>query len=214
MLCSRKPVYFNKTSIDRRINNGSGGGNAASKGNDAMDLNINEKIEKFQNQLKNEFVYRIPLRYFTLLGKINFPLKTDFRINCHLEADLKKLSESKKLYNPTDTIPRTLDAKILFIKTTFIRYKQILLDKNLRHYLETIIVSKKILHMGVQKTPIQKTYEIAGSSDSINIYFLGSNRQFDWLEISLMFDKSDKHTSLNDSYNAELAAKYIKSVKL
>ena len=60
MLCSRKPVYFNKASIDRRINNGSSGGNAASKGNDATDLKINEKIEKFQNQLKNEFVYRIP----------------------------------------------------------------------------------------------------------------------------------------------------------
>ena len=29
-----------------------------------------------------------------------------------------------------------------------------------------------------------------------------------------MFDKSDKHTSLYHSYNTELAAKYIKSVKL
>ena len=43
---------------------------------------------------------------------------------------------------------------------------------------------------------------------------MGSNRQFDWLEISLVFNKSDKHTSLHDSYNAELAAKYIKLVKL
>ena len=160
MLCSRKPVYFNKTSIDRRINNGSGGGDAASKANDATDLNINERTEKFQNQLKNEFDYRIPLRYFTLLGKINFPLKTDFRINCHLEADLKKLSESKKLYNPTDTIPRTLDAKILFIKTTFIRYKQILLDKNFRQYLETTMVSKKILHMKNIRKNIRNSREL------------------------------------------------------
>ena len=29
-----------------------------------------------------------------------------------------------------------------------------------------------------------------------------------------MFDKSGKHTSLYDSYNIELAAKYIKLVKL
>ena len=29
-----------------------------------------------------------------------------------------------------------------------------------------------------------------------------------------MFNKSDRHTSLYDSYNAELAAKHIKSVKL
>ena len=32
--------------------------------------------------------------------------------------------------------------------------------------------------------------------------------------MSLVFDKSDKHTTIYDSYNAELASKYIKSVKL
>ena len=49
--------------------------------------------------------------------------------------------------------------------------------------------------MGAQKTPIQKTYEINVERESINIDFLGANRQFDWLEIFLVFDKSDKHTS-------------------
>ena len=57
------------------------------------------------------------------------------------------------------------------------------------------MVSKEILRMGAQKTPIQKTYEINVERESINIDFLGANRQFDWLEISLVFDKSDKHTS-------------------
>ena len=76
------------------------------------------------------------------------------------------------------------------------------------------MASKKILCMGAQKTPIQKTYKINVGQDSTNIDFLGSNRQFDWLEISLVFDKSDKHTSIYDSYNVELAAKYNKSLKL
>ena len=58
------------------------------------------------------------------------------------------------------------------------------------------MVSKKILHIGVQKTPIQKTYEIAAGSDSINIDLLGSDTQFDWPEISLLFDKSKKYTGL------------------
>ena len=40
MLCSKKPVYLNKTTIDRRINNKSGGGNPTSKTNDAKNLNI------------------------------------------------------------------------------------------------------------------------------------------------------------------------------
>ena len=32
--------------------------------------------------------------------------------------------------------------------------------------------------------------------------------------MSLVFDKNVKHTTIYDSYNAELATKYIKSVKL
>ena len=51
-------------------------------------------------------------------------------------------------------------------------------------------------------------------SDTINVDFLGWNRQFHWLEISFVFDKSDKHTTIYDSYNAELVAKYIKTIKL
>ena len=68
--------------------------------------------------------------------------------------------------------------------------------------------------MAVQKNPVQKPCEISAGSDSINIDFLGSNRQFDWLEISLVYDERDKHTTIYDSYNVKLAAKYIKSVEL
>ena len=60
------------------------------------------------------------------------------------------------------------------------------------------MVSKKILRMGIQKTPIQKTYEMSVDSDTINVDFLGSIKQFDWLEISLVFNKSDKHTTIYD----------------
>ena len=71
------------------------------------------------------------------------------------------------------------------------------------------MVSKKILRMGVQKT-----YEIFAGSDGINIEFLGSNRQFAWLEISLVYNKSDKYTPVYDSYNVELAAKYTKKYSI
>ena len=50
----------------------------SSKKNYAKDLNIDDRITKFKEQLKNEHVYRIPLRYFTDLGKINFPTKIDY----------------------------------------------------------------------------------------------------------------------------------------
>ena len=68
--------------------------------------------------------------------------------------------------------------------------------------------------MGTQKTPMQKTYEINVGQDSLDIDFLGANRQFDWIELSLVYDKSDKHTTIYDSYNVEMASKVIKSVRL
>ena len=64
--------------------------------------------------------------------------------------------------------------------------------------------------MGVQRTPVQKTYETSTGSNSINIDFLGLKRQFDCLEISLVYDK---HTTIYDSCNVELAAKYIVKLK-
>ena len=124
---------------------------------------------------------------------------------------MKKLFESK---NRVTTIGAP-DAKIIFTKALFIQYEQFLLDKNFRQYLETKMVLKKILRMGVQKTAIQKkTHEISAGSDSINVEFLRSNKQFNWLEVSLVFNKNDKYTTIYDGYNAELAAKYTKSVKL
>ena len=76
------------------------------------------------------------------------------------------------------------------------------------------MVSKKILRMGAQKTPLQKTYEISVGQDSLEVEFLGANRQFDWFEISIVHDKIDKHTTIYDSYNRELAAQTIKTLKL
>ena len=158
-------------------------------------------------------MYRIPLRYFSDIGKINFPTKIDYRVKLFLETDMDKLFEPKKVLALTESIPE-VDAEIIFTRAPFIQYEQILLDKNFRQHLETIVVSKKILRMGAQKAPIQKTYEIQKDSDSLNVEFLGSNRQFDWIEISIVPDKSDKHTTIYDSYNREMAAQLIKTLQL
>ena len=68
--------------------------------------------------------------------------------------------------------------------------------------------------MGTQKTPLQKTYKINVGQDSFDIDILWANRQFDWIEISLVYDKSDKHTTIYNNYNVEKASKRIKSVRL
>ena len=43
--------------------------------------------------------------------------------------------------------------------------------------------------MGAQKKPIQKTNKIQKGSDWLNVEFLGANRQFDWIVISIVPDK-------------------------
>ena len=126
---------------------------------------------------------------------------------------MDKLLESRKVLAANTAIP-DVDAEILFTRAPFVQYEQILLDKNFRQHLETIMVSKKILKMGAQKTPIQKTYEINTGSDSLNVEFLGSNGQFDWIEIPNVPNKRDKHTTIYDSYNRELASQMIKSLQL
>ena len=132
----------------------------------------------FQSQSKNEFVYSILLRYFSDIGIINFPTKIDYRIKMFLETNMDKLFKSRKVLAANAAFPE-VDVEIIFTRAPFVQYEQILLDKNFRQHLETIMVSKKILRMGAQKTPIQKTYEIQKGSDSLNVEFLGANRQFD-----------------------------------
>ena len=78
---------------------------------------------------------------------------------------MDKLFESRKVLASGTAIPE-VDTEIIFTKAQFVQYEQILLDKNFRQHLETIMVSKKILRMGAEKTLIQKTYEIQRGSDS------------------------------------------------
>ena len=158
---SKKPAYYGNTAYDRRNFNSKDlvttGLNAteiaAMKKNHAKDLNIDERIELFHDQLSEEFVYRIPLQYFSDIGKINFPTKIDYRIKLFLEMNMMKLFESRKvLAASTTSAPTTLDAEILFTRVPFIQYQQILLDKNFRQHLETIMVSKKIKNASAKNT--------------------------------------------------------------
>ena len=124
---------------------------------------------------------------------------------------MEKLFESRIVITGAVSVDR--EAKIIFTRVPFIQYEQLLLDNSFRQYLETIMVFKNILWVRAQKSPIQKSYEINVGADTLEIDFLRSNRQFDWLEFSLMYDKSDQHATIYDSYNFELATKTVKSIR-
>ena len=112
----------------------------------------------------------------------------------------------------------TPDAQIVLLKAPYLRYEQIILAKNFREYLESILFSAKVLRMGVQKMPYLKTYELQTGTQECHghsMNFIGANRRFDWIESSLVFDfdKSDKHLTIYDSYNTECTARTIKSLE-
>ena len=89
LLHSKKKASYNKTTIARRTHN-------STVPADITDDNLDNRLDKLKYQLKNEYIYRIPLRYFSDIGKINFMLKNDFNIKCHLETEMKRLFEFKK----------------------------------------------------------------------------------------------------------------------
>ena len=66
------------------------------------------------------------------------------------------------------------------------------------------------LRTGVLLDPYQQNFEVNKGIQSITIDFKGLNRQIEWLEISLVYDKSNQHLTICDSYDVELAAKFIK----
>ena len=63
---------------------------------------------------------------------------------------MDKLSESRKSLTANAAIPE-VDAEIIFTSAPFVQYKQILLDKNFRQYLDTIMLSKKNSENGSSK---------------------------------------------------------------
>ena len=100
-------------------------------------------------------MYRIALKYFSDIRKFNFPTKIDMIIRLTLETGMKKLLKSKK--NVTNI--GAPDKQIVFLKASFLQDKQILLTiKNFWQYRETILISSKLLRMGIQKTLHQKNF--------------------------------------------------------
>ena len=126
LIFSKKNVSYRR-SIDRIIHN-------INTAVDITDENIEDRIDKFSDVINADKVYRISLRYYCDLRKINFPAKIDLKIKCNLETEMKILFALKKK-EANITCP---DAKTAFTKAPFIQYEQFLLNINSRQYIETI----------------------------------------------------------------------------
>ena len=176
--------------------------------------------ETDDHALSTEKTYRITLRYLVDLVLVNLPTAFDTKFIFHLEQKLGKLFKSKaKLANRTGGAAALLpttdpDAKVYFNSTPYIQYEIFKLNDTYDAYLRKALQSKRVLRTGIKPSPYQKTYEINTRTQTAVIEFKGVNKQFSFLEISLVYDKSEQHNSVYDSYNAELAATQIGSIQL
>ena len=58
------------------------------------DDNLEDREDKFANQIDSKYVCRILLKYLCNLDKINFPIKIDLKICCTMQTNMKQLFES------------------------------------------------------------------------------------------------------------------------
>ena len=194
---------------------------AAAANGSKKDDNIDKRIGKFNanNGLSTIKVYRIPLRYLVDLRLVNLPTAFDVKLIFNLEQKISKLFESKtKLANvgsAAAALPTTgQDANVYWHTILYIQYEQVKLNDTFNKYTAKALQSKRVLRTGIKPTPFQKLFEINVGTQSHVVEFKGLNKQFSFLEISLVYDKSEQHNSVYDSYNAELAATHTASVQL
>ena len=144
------------------------------------------------------------------LGLVNFAENTDTKFLFTLERNIKRLFESNK---KVTSIPTEPDALIQFHDQPYISYEEINLTKTFDIYLSGILRSESALIMGVLPPPYQQLFEINKGTQSITLTFKGAQRQVQWLEISLIYDKSFQYLTTYDSYDLELATKLIEKIK-
>ena len=140
-----------------------------------MDEDITNRPAKFRNQINGKNTCRIPLRFLCKICKVNHPIKFDIIIICKLETDMaKNLAANQQVANVG-----TPDAQIIWHNVPFIQYRQLRLNDNFRQYLETNLVAEKVFQMGIQKTPLQKSYELSVGMQTYTVEFTAANRQFE-----------------------------------
>ena len=149
-------------------------------------------------------VYKISLRYLVDLGLVNMPTAFDTKILFNLEQNLGRLFESRKKLPNVGTAAAALttgspDANVYWHAAPYIQYAHIKLNNTFNKYITKALQSKRVLRTGIKPTPFQKTFEVNVGSQSHMVEFKGANKQFSFIEISLVYGKSEQHNSIYDS---------------
>ena len=197
-----KPVYLTKN-VDRRSHNGDSDAKRT-------DPNLTYHLAQLKDYIFERHVYRIPLILIVDLGLVNFSVKTDTKIILTLDKNMNKLFEPNKTVT---TIPDSPDALIQFYDRPYISYQEINFTKGADLYFTGVLRSETALMQGVLPSPYQQLFDVDTGTHSFTCTFKGAQRQFDWLEISIVYDESFQHITVYDSYDLELASELIKTIK-
>ena len=76
------------------------------------------------------------------------------------------------------------------------------------------LLLKKAYRMRLQKCLLWKSYKLCVGSKSYTTDFVTANRQFDWLEISLVYKKREHKALIYGNYNVKLIVKKLGKVKI
>ena len=99
------------------------------------DNNLNDRLEKFSDELQNEYYYMIPLRFLFNLNLVNQPFKFKTKWLITFEQGYQKRFETKA-NQPNDALPTSVDAEIILTATPYLLFKQFQLDDYYGAYLE------------------------------------------------------------------------------
>ena len=169
--------------------------------NSNTDDNLENRISKSNDDdalSKTTVVYRIPLKYLVDLGLVNLPTEFDVKFIFNLEKNGSKLFESRtKIANLTAGAAAPLptdapDADVHFFGAPYLQYEQIKLSDTFDKYVSKALRLKRVLRTGIKPTPFKKTFEINTGSQSHIVDFKGANKQFSFVEISFVYDKSEQ----------------------
>ena len=125
------------------------------------------------------------MRFSIDLGLVNFSVKFNTKLVFILKTDMNKLfkSNAKKANQPAD-----VDTEVIFHSALYIQYEETKLNDNYRADLETTVTSEYALKSGTKKTRYQKSYELNIGVQLFTVDFRGANKQFLFLEISIVYD--------------------------
>ena len=88
------------------------------------------------------------------------------------------------------------------------------LDQNFQQYFNATLKAMTALRLGIFMLPYRQTYEMAVGAQSQTVKFTNMPTQIEWLEISVIYDKSYIHSTAYDSYSLEIAATAISNIKI